>query len=301
MLPCQPCQPQAPKPTGPKASAASAASAASPFDPAAAADEALLLDLEKKLGIAGDSKRRRKEEKQIFADLFEAEDLGIEQLPSSDEDETKAGLEALKDEDMVGLLDSILGGKTASKGPNKAKVSKKKSKAKWEVRSFTKEEGYWLRVWQSRCWQKNADSRPSLLFSIFQSNFGVSSKMLGGWNMLKPQSTVCRLCWFPSTWAPMNQWIELWFCCWLSGQKSCGWFRSFCSHGVAKDASKAGRLPLHRLWISMSLGAQPWNCDLTVDARAATPSPGTWRRARAAQAQTILDWVVCSWIMVNVC
>lgn len=127
MLPCQPCQPQAPKPTGPKASAASAAS---PFDPAAAADEALLLDLEKKLGIAGDSKRRRKEEKQIFADLFEAEDLGIEQLPSSDEDETKAGLEALKDEDMVGLLDSILGGKTASKGPNKAKVSKKKSKAK---------------------------------------------------------------------------------------------------------------------------------------------------------------------------
>jgi hypothetical protein len=126
LLPCQPCQPQAPKPTGPKASAASAAS---PFDPAAA-DEALLLDLEKKLGIAGDSKRRRKEEKQIFADLFEAEDLGIEQLPSSDEDETKAGLEALKDEDMVGLLDSILGGKTASKGPNKAKVSKKKSKAK---------------------------------------------------------------------------------------------------------------------------------------------------------------------------
>mmetsp|Transcript_4832 Transcript_4832/g.11075 ORF Transcript_4832/g.11075 Transcript_4832/m.11075 type:complete len:225 (+) Transcript_4832:56-730(+) len=118
---------KAPKPTGPKASAASAAS---PFDPAAAADEALLLDLEKKLGIAGDSKRQRKEEKQIFADLFEAEDLGIEQLPSSDEDETKAGLEALKDEDMVGLLDSILGGKTASKGPNKAKVSKKKSKAK---------------------------------------------------------------------------------------------------------------------------------------------------------------------------
>ena len=117
MLPCQPCQPQAPKPTGPKASAASAAS---PFDPAAA-DEALLLDLEKKLGIAGDSKRRRKEEKQIFADLFEAEDLGIEQLPSSDEDETKAGLEALKDEDMVGLLDSILGVKRPPKGQTRPK------------------------------------------------------------------------------------------------------------------------------------------------------------------------------------
>ena len=133
MLPCQPCEPQAGKPNGPKgpkASAASAASEASPFDRAAAADDALLLDLEKKLGIAGDSKRRRKEEKQIFADLFEGEDLGIEQLPSSDEDETKAGLEALKDEDMVGLLDSILGGKTASKGPIKAKVSKKKSKTK---------------------------------------------------------------------------------------------------------------------------------------------------------------------------
>ena len=122
----------------------------------------------------------------------------------------------------------------------------------------------------------------------FQSNFGVSSKMLGGWNMLKPQSTVCRLCWFPSTWAPMNQWIELWFCCWLSGQKSCGWFRSFCSHGVAKDASKAGRLPLHRLWISMSLGAQPWNMT-----------------SRQGSSSTILlgrfGWVVCSWIMVNVC
>ena len=133
LLPSQPCQPQAPKPNGPKGPKgpkASAVSAASPSDPAAAADEALLLDLEKKLGIAGDSKRRRKEEKHIFADLFEAEDLGIEQLPSSDEDETKAGLEALKDEDMVGLLDSILGGKMASKVPIKAKVSKKKSKAK---------------------------------------------------------------------------------------------------------------------------------------------------------------------------
>ena len=105
------------------------------FDPdGAARDEALLHDLEKKLGIAG-SKRRRKEEKQIFADLFEAEDLGIEQLPSSDEeDATTAGLEALKDEDMVGLLDSILVGETASgqkagqlkaKGAKKAKVRKK--------------------------------------------------------------------------------------------------------------------------------------------------------------------------------
>lgn len=108
-----------------------ATSSTTSLDRDAARDEALLQDLEKKLGIAGNSKRRRKEEKQIFADLFEAEDLGIEELPSSDDDAEGpkgAGLEALKDEDMVGLLDSILGtGETTSR-KIKAKVVKKKSK-----------------------------------------------------------------------------------------------------------------------------------------------------------------------------
>lgn len=110
---------------------------ASLFDPEGAArDASLLHDLEKKLGIAGNSKRRRKEEKQIFQDLFEEEDLGIEELPSSDENETAqpSSVEGLKESDIVGLLDTILGqGEMASKSSIKTQGSKSKKRKSWGI------------------------------------------------------------------------------------------------------------------------------------------------------------------------
>lgn len=109
---------------------------ASLFDPEGAArDASLLHDLEKKLGIAGNSKRRRKEEKQIFQDLFEEEDLGIEELPSSDENETAqpSSLEGLKESDIVGLLDTILGqGEMTSTSSIKTQGSKSKKRKSWD-------------------------------------------------------------------------------------------------------------------------------------------------------------------------
>lgn len=109
---------------------------ASLFDPEGAArDASLLQDLEKKLGIAGNSKRRRKEEKHIFQDLFEEEDLGIEELPSSDENETAqaSSVEGLKESDIVGLLDTILGqGEMTSTSSIKTQGSKSKKRKSWD-------------------------------------------------------------------------------------------------------------------------------------------------------------------------
>ena len=84
------------------------------------------------MGIAGNSKRRRKEEKQIFQDLFEDEDLGIEELPSSDDETAQpSSVEALKESDIVGLLDTILGqgGETASRSIKTQGSKSKKRKS----------------------------------------------------------------------------------------------------------------------------------------------------------------------------
>ncbi|CAK9034170.1 unnamed protein product [Durusdinium trenchii] len=107
------------------------------FDPEGAErDAALLSDLEKKLGLAGNDKRKRKEEKQMFEDLgFDAEDLGIEELPSSDNEDAPSQtseLVELKDQDMMGLIDSILGQSGATM---KAKGAKKRLKPRGKARA----------------------------------------------------------------------------------------------------------------------------------------------------------------------
>ena len=109
------------------------------YDPEGAArDEALMRDLERKLGLTSD-KRRRKEEKQMFEDLgFDADDLGIEELPSSDEDaENTSDLQ--KDADktsIVGLIDSILG--QSAKKPAKPAKSAKIARAKGAKKKLQK-------------------------------------------------------------------------------------------------------------------------------------------------------------------
>lgn len=99
----------------------------SSFDEGAARDQALLQDLEKKLGLAGNDQRRRKEERQIFKDLFDADDLGVEEPPSSDEQPLSEGegKQQAESEHILGLIDSILGGpRQAGKAQAKAKGAK---------------------------------------------------------------------------------------------------------------------------------------------------------------------------------
>ena len=82
--------------------------------------------------IANEGERKRK---QIFQDLFEEEDLGIEELPSSDENETAqaSSVEGLKESDIVGLLDTILGqGEMTSTSSIKTQGSKSKKRKSWD-------------------------------------------------------------------------------------------------------------------------------------------------------------------------
>ncbi|CAJ1343537.1 unnamed protein product [Effrenium voratum] len=103
-------------------------------------DEALMRDLEQKLGIAGDEKRRRREERMMFEDLFEGGDLGIEELPSSDDESAGSSTQAAAkqkpqdaENNIVGLLDTILGSGTTrstTKRTTKVKASGAKKKPK---------------------------------------------------------------------------------------------------------------------------------------------------------------------------
>eukprot|EP00933_Yihiella_yeosuensis_P034329 TRINITY_DN27821_c0_g1_i1.p1 TRINITY_DN27821_c0_g1~~TRINITY_DN27821_c0_g1_i1.p1 ORF type:complete len:277 (+),score=88.16 TRINITY_DN27821_c0_g1_i1:32-832(+) len=118
-------------------------------DEEAAADEALIKQLESRLGFAGDAKKRKRAEQKIFAELLgdmgDVGRTGEEEPPSSDEDaQPPSDDEILGDEtadgggegeDFSSLLESILAIKaerpqTAGKRPKSKGSSKPLSKRK---------------------------------------------------------------------------------------------------------------------------------------------------------------------------